>query len=165
MNGLQRAIAGLSVVSITAGGIWLAAPHPAASPELQIAEALQDASDAAKRGSVDGVMEVVSDDFKSGVLTKQRLRLLLMRSQQSARGVNYDVKVTPPRILPAGEKPDERVVMSRLAVFDAVGGDTYWGADGLTFVMRKEKRRRFLFFTEPRWRVISVANLPPFPVE
>lgn len=151
-----------SLLCIGGGLLWWAAPRPSASAEVQIADALQEMADAARRGSVDGVMAYVSDDFKAGSIDRRRLRLLLMRSRESGRSVDYDVRVTPPKVLPA-TRPDERVVMSRLTVFETLGGETLWGADGLTFVMRRESRRHLLVFTVPQWRVLSVPNLPPLP--
>jgi hypothetical protein len=88
--------------------------------------------------------------------------LLLTRSRNNARGVNYDVHINAPRILPA-QKNDERVVMSRCSVFNSVGGDSYWDTGGITMVMRKETRTKWLFFQEPQWRIVAVPNLPMLP--
>jgi hypothetical protein len=87
-----------------------------------------------------------------------------MRAMQSGRGVNYDVHVNEPRVLPSPKgDPNERLVVTRFAVFYGGSGDDIWNADLVTLVMRKEYRRKWLFLEEPRWRVVSVANLPPFP--
>jgi hypothetical protein len=165
MSKLSKIIVGLCLVLLIVAGIWSLAPRPAATPELQIAESLQEAADAAQAGKVGAMMDLISDDFKSGVLNKTRMRLLLTRAHNSGRGVKYDVKVTPPKILESADKdPKQRVVFTSASVLGD-GSETLWGGNQLTLVMRQESRRRNLFFTEPHWRVVSIANMPPLPGE
>jgi hypothetical protein len=164
MGRLTKALVAFGALLVLIGVVWSLKPNTPKTADEQIRLALADAQDAARRGNVGELMDLVSGDFKSGLLNKDRLRLVLNRSKASSRGVDYDVRMNAPQILPArADKPDERVVMGRFAVFDAMGGDTYWKADSLTLVMRRETRRHNLIFSEPRWRVVSVANLPPLP--
>jgi hypothetical protein len=157
----------LALLSIVGGVVLVGAINQTEpAPEILIAQSLEEAERAGARGNVSGVMESISEDFQSGGMNKTRLRLLLTRSQNNARGVDYDVHVNAPKILPArADKPDERVVMSKFSVFSPSDGSSYWGTDGVTLVMRKESKTKWLLLQEPRWRIISVANLPPFPGE
>jgi len=165
MSRTSKVIVALCLLILCGAGIWSLAPRPAPSPELQIAESLQEAADAAQAGRVASLMEVISDDFKSGMLNKARLRLLLNRAHSSGRGVAYDVKVSPPRVLPDPQgNPEQRLVFTAAAVLGD-GNETLWGGNQLTLVMRKETRRKNLVFTEPHWRIVSIANLPPLPLE
>ncbi len=161
----KKWIVGGSVALLVIGGGALLAPRSASrTPEAQITEALQSAEEAARNGSVEGVMDVISDDFKAGPLDKTRLRLSLFRAQKSARGVKYDVKVNVPRFLPLdATRPDHRTVMSKLAAFDQLSGETYWGTEPLMVVMRKEERRKWLVFKEPVWRIVACPALPSLP--
>jgi hypothetical protein len=136
--------------------------EPELAPEVLIAQSLEDAEQAGAKGNVSGVMESISEDFQSAGMNKARLRLLLTRSKNNARGVDYDVHVNAPKILPANaDKPDERVVMSQFSVFSPSDGSSYWGTDGVTLVMRKESKSKWLLLQKPCWRIVSVANLPP----
>ena len=134
------------------------------TPEALIAQSLNDAEEAAKRRDARGVMDVVSESFKAGPLTRKTLNLQLIRAFQSGRGVDYDVQVNRPTVLPSpGGREDERLVVSRFAVFYAATGDDIWSTEPVTIVMRREWQRKWLVLREPRWRVVSVANMPPFP--
>lgn len=150
---------------LTAGLLLFSgARGPKPTPEMRIAEALSDAEEGARRRRVSDVMEVVSKDFRAGSLNRDRLRLLLMRSLNQGRGVRYDVQVTKPRIFPSPKgRANERLVVSRFSVFFTDSGDSIWGTDSVTLVMREETRRKWLFFQEPHWRIVSIANLPPIP--
>jgi hypothetical protein len=165
MKTTNKVVAGVSTVILLGAGLWTLVPKAPPSDEIQIATAIEDAEAAGARGSVSGVMELISADFKAGNLNRPRLQLLLARSKNSARGVNYDVKATTPKILPPNpEKPGVRIVFSTLSVFDSFGGETYWGGGNpVTLVMQKESRRKNLFFSEPVWRVVGIANLPSLP--
>lgn len=134
------------------------------TPEMLIRQSLKDAEEAAKRRDARGVMEVISEEFRAGPLNRKVLNLQLIRAMRNSRGVNYDVHVTEPRILPSPNgKPDERLVISRFAVFYEATGDDIWKAEPVTLVMRREWQRRWFLLREPRWRVVSVANMPPLP--
>ncbi|MBB6053510.1 hypothetical protein [Armatimonas rosea] len=165
MSKVSKIVVALCLLLLVAAGIWSLAPRPAATPELQIAESLQEAADAAQAGHVSAMMDLISEDFKSGMLNKARMRLLLNNAKSSGRGVKYDVKITPPKVLESADKdPKQRVVFTSASVLGD-GSETLWGGNQLTLVMRQESRRRNLFFTEPHWRVISIANMPPLPGE
>lgn len=165
MSKLSKVVVALCVLLLVGAGLWSLAPRPAATPELQIAESLQEAADAAQAGQVSAMMDLISEDFKSGMLNKARMRLLLNNAKQTGRGVKYDVKVTPPTILESPTKdPKQRTVFTSASVMGD-GSETLWGGSQLTLVMRQESRRRNLFFSEPHWRVISIANMPPLPGE
>jgi hypothetical protein len=167
MNMNRRWVLMSSVALVLLGGGVLLIPRvESKTPEAAITESLQSAEEAARKGSVEGVMNYVSDDFKAGPLDKARLRLMLMRAQKNGRGVNYDVKVNVPRFLPIdASRPDHRTVVSKFAAFDIGSGETYWGTDPLMVVMRKEERRKWVFFKEPVWRVVACPALPPLPGE
>jgi hypothetical protein len=157
---------GSAALVLLGGGALLIPRVQSKTPEVQITEALQSAEEAARRGSVEGVMDYVSDDFKAGPLDKARLRLMLLRAHKNGRGVNYDVKVNVPRFLPLdASRPDHRTVVSKFAAFDIGSGETYWGTEPLMVVMRKEERRKLLFFKEPIWRVLACPALPALPGE
>lgn len=137
---------------------------PKIAPEILIAQSLQDAENAAKRRSANGVIETISEDFQAGPWNKKRLYVYLMQQFKNGRGVNYDVRVNAPRVLPSPKgNPDERVVISRMSAFYTDSGDDIWGSGPLTMIMRKESRARLIFFEEPRWRIVGVANIPPLP--
>jgi hypothetical protein len=165
MSKVSKIVVALCLLLLVAAGIWSLAPRPAATPELQIAESLQEAADAAQAGRVSAMMDLISDDFKSGMLNKARMRLLLNNAKSSGRGMQYDVKVTPPKVLESADKdPKQRIVFTSASVLGD-GSETLWGGNQLTLVMRQENRRRNVLFTEPHWRVISIANMPPLPGE
>lgn len=165
MSKVSKIVAALCVLLLLVAGIWSLAPRPAATPDLQIAASLQEAADAAQAGKVSVLMNLISDDFKSGMMNKSRMQLLLARARNGGRGVKYDVKVMPPKILPSADgDPNQRVVFTSASVLGD-GDETLWGGNQLTLVMRKETRRHNLLFIEPHWRVISIANLPPLPGE
>lgn len=155
----------IALIFLAVGGFWMlgsrGAPPP---PETLIARSLQDAEDGARRRSVSQVMDVISEDFNSGGLNRDRLRLLVARSVRQGRGVNYDAHVNAPRILPSPKgDPDQRLVITKMSVFYTGTGEDIWKSEAMTLVMRKESRRRWLVFEEPYWRIVSVANLPPLP--
>ena len=165
VSTVSKIVVALCVLLLLAAGIWSLAPRPAPTPELQIANALQEAADAAQAGKVSSMMDLISEDFKSGMMNKARMHLLLARAKNSGRGVRYDVKVAPPKILPSADgNPNQRVVFTSASVLGD-GSEMLWGGNQLTLVMRKESRRHNLLFTEPHWRVISIANMPPLPGE
>ena len=165
MSKVSKIVVALCTLLLLVAGIWSLAPRPPATPELQIAESLQEAADAAQARKVSQLMDLISDDFKTGGMTKSLLHLQLARAHNSGRGVKYDVRVMPPKILPSADgDPNQRVVFTSASVLGD-GDETLWGGNQLTLVMRKETRRRNLLFTEPHWRVISIANLPPLPGE
>jgi hypothetical protein len=144
----------------------IATRQPNTPPEVLINQSLQDAENAAKRRNASGVIEVISNDFQAGMWNKERLRLIVIRSIQSSRGVDYDVRVNAPRILPSPKgDPDQRIVISKMTAFYTGTGDDIWGSGPMTMVMQKESRRKWLFFREPRWRIVSFANVPPMPME
>jgi len=157
----------VALLFVGAGVLWImAASGSPKTPEELITKSLSDAETGAKRRHPAEVMEVISNTFQAGMWNKDRLRLVLVRSMQQGRGVDYDVRVNLPRILPSpAGKPNERIVISRLSAFYTGTGEYIWGSGPLTLVMRKESRRKWLFFSEPRWRIVSVANVPPVPGE
>jgi hypothetical protein len=162
MKTTSKIILGIAALLFFVGGflLWRLQSAPKLTAEQRITESLQDAEDAAKRHSVGGVMEAVSDDFKAGDVNKQRLRLLLSRSFQNGRGIDYDVHVNAPRILPSPKKdPKERLVFTKASVFFADTGDDIWGSNPITLVMREEQQTRWLFLREPRWRIVAVGEL------
>ncbi len=167
MNLSGRTKIGIIACVLLVAGLFLVfgAHGPAATPDQEIRQSLKNAEDAARSHSPNGVMEAVSDDFKAGPLNKKRLNLLLMRAMNQGRGVNYDAKVTEPQILPSPlGRENERLVITRFAVFYTDSGANIWGGnDPVTLVMRRETQRKFLVFKEPRWRIVSVANLPTLP--
>lgn len=133
-------------------------------PEQLIRASLQDAELAAKNRNANGVIEVISDDFKAGVWDKKRLYAYLLRAFRQSRGTNYNVRVNEPRILPSSRgNADERLVISKMSAFYAESGEDIWGSGPLTMVMRKEARRKWLVFEEPRWRIIGIAGMPLLP--
>ena len=160
---------GLIVAALLLGaGVFLFVSRQGAArtPNELIRASLNDAEVAAKSRSVNDVMAIISEDFQAGMWNKARLRLTLMRSMRDGRGVDYDVRVNAPRILPSPRgNPDERIVITRLSAFYSDGGEDIWGSGPLTLVMRKESRRRYLFFPEPYWRIVSVANITPTPLD
>jgi hypothetical protein len=155
----------VALLLVSVGIFWIAGTiGPRKTPDELIQESLADAETAAKHRNPAGTMEVISAKFQSGMWNKDRLRLVLARSMQQGRGVDYDVRVNAPRIFPSPTgNPDERIVISRLSAFYTGTGEDIWGSGPLTLVMRKEAQRKWLFFSEPRWRIVSVANVPPLP--
>jgi hypothetical protein len=150
----------IAVLLLVVGGVlFLLGRGDNLTPEQRITQSLSDVQEAAKRRSVSGVMDVISDDFSYSGWNKARLRLLVSRSIGQSRGIDYDARVNAPRILPSSTgNPDERMVVSKLAVFYSGSGEDIWGTGPLTFVMRKETARKWLVFREPRWRIVGVAT-------
>lgn len=165
MSPTGKVVAVLCLLLLLAAGIWSLAPRAPGTPEEQIAESLQEAADAARAGNVPRLMDVVSSDFKSGMLNKARLQALLLRARSGGQGVAYDVRVTPPKILPdqAG-RADRRLVFTSAAVLGD-GNEMLWGGNQLTLVMCQETQRHNVLFTAPRWRILSIANLPPLSLD
>jgi hypothetical protein len=162
MKTTSKIVLGLAALLLFVGGflLWRIQSAPKLTPEQRIVESIRAAEDAARRHSVGGVMDFVSDNFRSGQINKQRLRLLLNRSFQNGRGVNYDVRVSTPRILPSPKgDPKERLVFTRASVFFAETGEDIWGKSPITLVMREEEQTRWFFLHEPRWRVVAVGEL------
>lgn len=165
MSRTTKIIIAFCFLLLLGGGIWSLAPQPAGTPEQQIADSLQDAADAARAGNIPRLMEGVSNDFKSGMLNKPRLQALLLRARNGGQGVAYDVRVTPPRVLAdQSGAANRRLVFTSAAVLGD-GNETLWGGNQLTLVMRQETQRHNLFFTVPRWRILSIANLPPLSLD
>lgn len=162
MKTTSKIVLGFAALLLFIGGIllWRLQSAPALTPEQQIAKSLKDAEDAAQRHSVGGVMDLVSDSFRAGDLNKPRLRLLLSRSFQNGRGMNYDVHVNAPRILPSPKgDPKERLVFTKASVFFAETGEDIWGSNPITLVMHEEQQTWWFVLREPRWRVTSVGEL------
>ena len=153
------------VLLLGSGVFWIIGQNTSTkSPEQLINESLRDAEDAAQRGSVSGVMDVVSDDFASGTWNKARLRLLLTRTLQQGRGTSYDVRVNAPTVSPSPRgNPDERVVMTRFSAFYSGSSESIYnsGNQPVLLVMRRETERKWLIFRQPRWRIISVPQIAP----
>jgi hypothetical protein len=142
---------------------FLAQPSKATAEEL-IRKSLQEAEAGAKRRSANAVMSAISEDFEAGPWNKKRLYVYLIQQMRNGRGVHYDVRINQPRILPSPRgNPNERVVISKMSAFYSDSGDDIWGSGPLTMVMRKESRPRLLVFSEPHWRIVGVASLPPLP--
>jgi hypothetical protein len=151
-----------ALLLIVIGLALLLRQPPESSPEILITQSLRDAEDGARNRSARQIMEVISDDFHAGLWNKRRLYLQVVRSLRDGRGTDFDAHVTQPRIMPSPMgKPEERLVFSRLSVFDVGSGEDIWGTGPIAMIMRKESRPRFLFFREPYWRVVSIPNLPP----
>lgn len=147
------------------GGI-LIGRQKAVPPETLIRQSLNEVEAAAKRGDTNGVMKIVSEDFRAGMFTKKALSLRLLQAFRNGRGVDYDVHVNQPQILasPKG-KTNERLVISQFAVLYAATGDDIYNTTPVTLVMREEFKRKWLFFKEPVWRVVSVVGVMPLPDE
>ena len=161
MSPTSKIVVALCLLLLLGAGIWSLAPHTAETPEQQIAESLQEVADAGRAGNVPRLMDVISNDFKSGTLNKARLQVLLLRARNSGQGVAYDVRVTPPKILPDSKgRSDRRLVFAAASVLGD-GNETLWGGSQLTLVMCQETQRHNLIFRVPRWRILSIANLPP----
>ena len=154
-----------AVLLLISGSLYIANRPIEKSPDVLIGEALDDAAAAARKGDTGAFMDVVSDDFRSGSWNKARLRLLLNRTLNEGRGVNYDVHVNAPRIQPSPRgRPNERLVITRFAAFyTGPNEDIYKTNDAVMLIMRAETRRRALVLSEPRWRIVSILNLPALP--
>ncbi len=166
MEKSSRVALVLAVVFLLIGGIfYIANDIPDKTPEALIQESLADAQKAAQRGDVGGIMDIVSDDFRSGAWNRTTLRLLLARTLRDSRGMDYSVRVNAPKIQPSPNgRLDERLVLTQFAAFSPQTGDDYYKSKGgVMLIMRAEKRRRLLFFTEPRWRIVSILNMAALP--
>lgn len=156
----------VAIFMLIGGGLlWVANNSRPATPDQLIIQTLKDAETAARRGSVNGVLDTVSDDFSAGGWNKAKLRILLMKTLGQSRGTNYSVAIHPPKIMlsPKG-RLDERLVMTRFAAFNTdTGDDIYKTNDPPVLLMRQETRRKWLIFNEPYWRVAGVVNLPALP--
>lgn len=150
---------------IGGGLLWLANNYRIATPDQLITQTLKDAEDAARRGSVNGVMDTISDDFSAGGLDKAKVKLLLLKTMGQSRSSDYSVAIHPPKIMlsPKG-RPDERLVTTQFAAFNPdTGEDIYRTSEPPVLLMRQETRRKWLFFSEPYWRVAGVVNMPALP--
>ena len=155
----------VAALLLFAGGFfWIMNRGPEPTPDALITQTLKDAEEAARHGSVGGVMDGVSDDFKSGAWDKTRLRLLLARTLRNGRGTDYDVHVNIPRIMasPKGNA-DERLVTTQFAAFYSDNNENIFGSGPVVLVMRKETERKWLFFRAPKWRIVSVVNMALVP--
>lgn len=153
----------VAVLLIMVGSFLLLSREPNLPPETLIQQSLRDAEKGAKNHSARRVMDVISEDFHAGMWNRKQLYLQVVQSMRNGRGTDYDAHVTEPRILPSPKgNPNERLVFTRLSVFENGSGQDIWGSGMLTLVMRKEYRPRLLVFREPYWRIVSVANIPPF---
>lgn len=165
MTRTRWAAVAVSVALILAGFLWQVWPRENRPVDRQVTDTLDELADAARRGRVDEIMGYISSDFRAGSIDRGRLRLLLLRSRRNARVGDYDVKLNRPTLLPVDPaKPDQRMVLGKLAVFETFGGETLWGADSMVFVLRREPDRKWGVFPTRRWRVLGVPNLPPLPI-
>lgn len=154
------------LLSIGIAVLFVALSPPKISAEQGIRQSLQEAEDAGKARNANRVMNVISEDFQAGMWNKKRLYIYLLRAMRQGRGMDYDVHVNKPRILPAAkDKPTQRVVISKVSAFYTGTGEDIWGSGAMTLVMRQETRRKWIFFEEPVWRIVSIANIPPLPAE
>lgn len=134
---------------------------PQAPAEELIAQTLNEAKAAARRRDAGGILDSISDDFSAGGFTKKNLRLIVVRSLRQSRGTDFDVSVLRPRILPIADKPDSRLVYSKFDVFYSDNGESIWGTNPIALVMRKENKKKWFFFREPKWRIVGAPGLPP----
>ena len=155
----------VALVLLFGGGfLWFALGGEKPTPDALIRQSLSDAEDAARRGYAGGVMDSVSDDFNSGGWDKTKLRLLLARTLKSGRGTNYNVRVNAPRIMPSPKgNQNERLVTTQFSAFYNDSGESIFGSGPVVLVMREETERKWLFFREPKWRIVAVPNLPGLP--
>ncbi|GAB4464687.1 MAG: hypothetical protein OHK0029_34870 [Armatimonadaceae bacterium] len=168
MKTSSKVVLSIAILLLLTGGVFLFwVMRPAEPPAEQlIREALTKAEEAAKRRQPAQVIEVISEDFQAGMWNKKRLYVYLLRAMRQGRGMDYDVRINSPRILPAAkDKPNQRVVISRMSAFYSGSGEDIWGSGPLTLVMRRETCRKWLILEEPCWRIVSVANVPPLPAE
>jgi hypothetical protein len=162
MKTSSKLVLGIAALLLLIAVVMMAAHNtgPPLTPEQEIVVSLHDAQQAAEHRNLDGVMELISDDFHGGSWTKPRLQLYLSREMNNSRGMSYDVHVNAPRILPAPNgDPNERMVVTQASVFWADTGEDIWGTNPVTLVMRRETRRHWIFFTQPEWRVVGVGEL------
>ena len=138
--------------------------RPRPSVDEQITRAFQSAKVAAQKGDISGAVAVVSNRFKAGGVNKKRLRLLLFRARQEARGTDWVIDVAPPRVLPANPAtPAERLVVTRI-VARTGAGETLWstGDSPVTLLMREEPGKTWGIFPRNDWRVVAAPGLPDF---
>lgn len=151
-----------TLLLLAGGFLWLINSGVKPTPETLITQSLQNAEESAQHGSTGGVMDSISDEFKSGAWDKTKLRLLLARTLKSGRGTDYKVHVNAPRIVPSPVgKQNERLVTTQFSAFYGDGGESIFGTGPVVLVMRQETERKWIFFREPKWRIVSVANMPP----
>jgi hypothetical protein len=164
----SRIALALAVVLLGAAGVvlLLTVSDPPARPETLIRNALRQAEEAARNRDVGGVMDIVSDDYKDASgFNKARLRLILARSFQQAgnMGMGYDVRVSVPQVVFDERKAGQALATTTVAAVETGSGENLWGGQPVTLVFRRERVRRWLLFSEDRWRVTSIVNLPPLP--
>ena len=98
MQRMRRAIIGLGLVLLVAGGIGIwRAMHPPLSPEQQIGVNLEAAADALQRRSTSGVMRYVAPEFKWNNSSRDELRQLMAGASFQWRDVQLertDEKIT-----------------------------------------------------------------------
>ena len=156
----------VAFLALLIGGLfYVGNSAPNKTPEELIRQSLADAQKAAQRGDVGGVMDVVSDDFRAGTWTKTLLRLQLARTLRASRGTSYDVHINQPVITPTVDgRADQRLVMTQFAAFSPQTGEDYYKSKAtIVLLMRAETRRRYLFFREPYWRIVSMPNISALP--
>jgi hypothetical protein len=155
----------VAVLLLLGARLYLGSRPAVTNPDDLIRASLDDAAAAARHGDVGGIMDSVSDDFHAAGWNKARLRLLLNRTITQGRGTDYDVHVNLPTIRPSPVgRSNERLVITRFAAFyTGSGEDIYKSNDAVMLVMRAETRRRYLVFSEPRWRIVSILNPPALP--
>lgn len=156
---------GLAVVLLGAAALMLldqARPKP--TPEVLIRQALADAEQAANGRNVGGVMRIVSDDYKDAAnRNKATLSFLLNQYVRRSLGTAYAVRVSPPVIQFDRDDRNRALVLTSIRITNQGSNEEMWGAGEVTLAMRRERQRRWLLFSEDRWRVISVVNLPALP--
>ncbi|MBC7808404.1 MAG: hypothetical protein H7145_19900 [Akkermansiaceae bacterium] len=162
----RRSLLFFFAVIFAVGGVatwFLTRPRP--TVEQRITEAFQKARIAAQKGDIAGTVAVVSNDFRAGSLDKKRLRLLLFRTRQQAVDTDWQVEITPPRILPGPDNvPDKRLVLTRIVAREASSGNALWstGDNSITLLMREEPTRLWGIFPSTTWRVLAAPSLPDF---
>lgn len=142
---------------------FLTRPRP--TVEQRIAEAFRETQVAAQKGDIKGTVAIVSDDFRAGSLNKKRLRLLLFQARRQSVDTDWQVEITPPRVLPgAADAPDKRLVLTSIVAREASTGNPLWssGDNSITLLMREEPTRLWGIFPSTTWRVIGAPSLPAF---
>lgn len=162
----RRTLLVLFALIFAAGGaaVWLLT-RPRPTPEEQIAEAFRKTQAAAQRGNIAETVAVVSSDFRAGSLTKKQLRLLLFRARQQSVDTDWNVEITPPRVLPGPDNAaDKRLVLTRIVARERASGTPIWssGDNSIMLLMREEPTRVWGIFPSSTWRVIGAPSLPAF---
>jgi ketosteroid isomerase-like protein len=91
MQRMRRAIIGLGLVLLVAGGIGIwRAMHPPLSPEQQIAVNLEAAADALQSRSTSGVMRYLAPEFKWNNSSRDELRQMVAVASFQWRDVQLE---------------------------------------------------------------------------